>query len=142
MKRNLFALLLLSMLYSSLLFATDYDLKGEWVINYTLTVDPNHPGQSSNNSFNILVLASHPNSGEFAGARIDDSNGFNAVINGQIIKASDPYTQDIIKFDLVNWVDRPYRSTFIGFIKNSNTITNGYFVDSYGNVASFTGNKQ
>jgi len=136
----LFVTLMMVLSLSSVAFGEN--LNGFWTWSATWDRFVNGVYYSSGSGVaTINIINTLSSSNDFTGQFINDADVVMGTITGKVIKATSPYTQDVIVFQRIDH-ESNYYNTCIGLLISGTSVIEGRFVDVHGNRGSFTLTKQ
>ncbi len=136
MERSLVALVSLAFAVALASPAFAVELDGQWDIS--VTSDDYSSGSlvgTTSGSAVIVIRNTLEGSNDFVGELVYEGQ-VQGTVRGRIIKASTPYTRDVVVFERVDLVQN-YFQVCIGLLSGDRAILQGHAVDTFGNSSHF-----
>lgn len=134
MKRLLFLMPLMVFLCSTNVFAID--MTGTWTMEGTWT---NPGGQTGSNTCTLDIERHMSGSNDFVG-KFNCNGTYYGPVKGRVIMPTSPNTHEVIIIERID-LYQIYQEVMIAHTVDANNINHGRFVDTAGNVGSFTMHK-
>lgn len=112
------------------------DMSGTWTMEGTWTAPS---GQSGSDTCNLDIERYMSGSNDFVG-KFNCHGTYYGPVKGRIIAPTSPSTHEVIIIERID-LYQTYQEVMIAHSADANHIINGRFVDTHGNVGSFSMHK-